>query len=483
MRKILIVTIFIYLISSSLPSFTEETNGDETLVIEDASPEIVLAITQFSLAISSQHPFSLKSPSNIVGKVEISKDYLRAGQEVVAINVIVWGYDRFVLRANWAKISLRTIIKNFKCPYEWDDNSFKVNQFEHPYHGALYFSSSRFHGLNYWESSIYSFIGSFMWEFLLETNCPSANDIIMTPLGGMTFGEILFRIAGLIYDESSRSIPIVFQRLLILVINPVYGFNLFTGRTPKGNRNPLASHDYDFNIPFGVYGSFTDKPSFLIGVHLEYKDVFHKSTPTINPYDWFSSNIKLGFHQGSFHDKEIVTTGLLTGKRTNPGLTGLFAVFDYIDTRTSEKRSAVGMGPGIITYNFLTSKLYFKSVGVISATFGGSSSSLDPVYRQSETGKIYPYEIGPGLLARIELEIGKKDLTSIQSRFTQYWLHSIHSRADEFASTLSSNLNVDLTRRSRISLEYDYYSRNEIHQKRVFSHRRNAIFILYILKF
>ena len=45
-----------------------------------------------------------------------------------------------------------------------DNDPFDINQFMHPYQGAMYHGFARSAGLNYWESMGYTFAGSVLWE-------------------------------------------------------------------------------------------------------------------------------------------------------------------------------------------------------------------------------------------------------------------------------------------------------------------------------
>jgi len=317
-RIILIITIclFITFIYSRLSAGEQvgvlRYNTYDNLTNESIAFGIKDFISQFSLKRNYQNFFSLKYDPNKLPLVQ-EKNYWKVGLKVGALNMVVWAYDVFILEAEWAKISLKSILNNFKYGYEWDTNSFKTNQFEHPYHGALHYSVARINGINFWESSIYPFLGSFMWEFFMETNRPSSNDHIMTTLGGIVLGEVLFRFADLAYDENSRGIQRLLRQSLAFVINPIYGFSLVTRKGHK-MESPLEEHYYDLNLGFGLYDSFTKRPIMVIfEATLEYNDALRRENSKIKPYDWFFLKFRLEFNDISNFDKEIITTGFLTG--------------------------------------------------------------------------------------------------------------------------------------------------------------------------
>ena len=106
----------------------------------------------------------------------------------------------------------------------------------------------------------------------------------------------------------------------------------------------------------------------------------------------------MGFNNEGLRDKEIFTTGILTGKKLKNGLAGLFGIFDYIDTYAADKISAVGVGPGLVTMSSSDSGLFFNSSGVLSLIMGGSSPSFDVEYSHFGKRVNDPYYLGPGIL-------------------------------------------------------------------------------------
>ena len=108
---------------------------------------------------------------------------IRAGAMAFGVNMGVWAFDRYIRKADFAYIDMHTIKENIKHGFVWDNDAMGTNMFMHPYHGSLYFNAARSNGYNYWQSGLYAFGGSFMWEMFMECEYPSANDIIATPIG------------------------------------------------------------------------------------------------------------------------------------------------------------------------------------------------------------------------------------------------------------------------------------------------------------
>ena len=440
------------------------------------------ATAQFSTAVIYSKPFILNLAPVLYITTKLRKDHGTAVFQISGINAIVWAFDKYIMKESWADISFNTIVENFKYGYSWDNEGFITNQFSHPYHGAMYHSVSRANGLSFLESTVYTFLGSFMWEFFLEAERPAANDSIMTTLGGMTLGETLFRVAGLVVDENATGIGRILREILAFYINPAYGYRFFSGKASRLGNTPKKRH-YSLRFPVGAYSSFTAKPGFLVATQLEYKDVFKNETSRIHPYDWFSFDLRVGFSEKGLHDKEIFSTGILTGKKVKNRLVGLFGTFNYIDTYTAQKMSAVGVGPGLVVVSDSESSLFFNGSGVVSVIFGGSSPSLgvkdEPVGSEIERS----YYLGPGMLGRFMMELGRRGLGSIHTGFSQYWVHCAFTHTNEFLSILSLNLRYDLSRNSQLSLGYEYYLRQAKNQEQRFTGTQDTVRALYVFKF
>ena len=61
------------------------------------------------------------------------------------------------------KVTPVSIRRNLRGPWVIDDDPFEINQFLHPYQGAMYHGIARSNGLSYWPSAAYTFAGSALW--------------------------------------------------------------------------------------------------------------------------------------------------------------------------------------------------------------------------------------------------------------------------------------------------------------------------------
>jgi len=459
-----------------------EPDGNGSFSSENHPQKQKDSVAQFSLAAMDPATFSLKIPSEIISIKRNKKSYSKAAFEITSLNVTLWFFNKYIDRQPWANISLESMLKNLTSSFAYDIDTYRTNQLGHPWHGAVHYSIGRANGLNFLESTICSTFGSYSWEVFLESIRPSSNDLILNTLGGVTLGEVLFKIGDLLVDENSSGFEGVLRKSLAFILNPAYGIKALSGKA-SSTVNPQHEHYYDLSIPFGAYTASDDKTRFFIAADLEYKDFLKKDFSRISPYDWFSFDCRLGIYDSGIRHKEIFTTGIIAGKRIKNGLAGLFGVFDYMESDFADRMSAMGVGPGLVTVFVSDSNLFFNSSGVLSLIYGGSSPSID-----SENGHFGmkvndPYYCGPGMLGKVKLEFGKKDFGSIETGFSQYWVHSIYTDADEFLAILSLDIKCDLSEKSQISLGYDYYLRHASLQERYFTGAKPAIRALYIYKF
>ncbi|BCG46066.1 hypothetical protein GEOBRER4_n0847 [Citrifermentans bremense] len=159
------------------------------------------------------------------------KSYLVPALEIPGFIVLLNGFDRLVLNdkeKDGKKVystNLSTIWEHLhRQNWTFDQDSFKVNQFGHPYEGATMYGLARSSGLNFWQSLVYSNVGSFLWEMAGETSRPSINDQITTGNAGSLLGEALFRMAGLVLEDAGPN-PALGHQLAAAAISPPTAFN------------------------------------------------------------------------------------------------------------------------------------------------------------------------------------------------------------------------------------------------------------------
>jgi hypothetical protein len=216
---------------------TEETSEPETSVKEIVTAEVeAFSLSPFEskpatvLSLSDIYKNTRESGTSSQAKLIIPEEPMprRLGfalGEMMAINIFVWAIGQYPIDGEWTYINLDTMQRNLSYWFEWDPNYFNNNFISHPYHGSLYYNAGRTNGLDYWESSLLAFSGSFIWEVFMEHHRPSISDLIMTTTGGMYLGEMLFRYSSLVLDDSATGFERVWREILGGILNPVRGFN------------------------------------------------------------------------------------------------------------------------------------------------------------------------------------------------------------------------------------------------------------------
>ena len=172
-----------------------------------------------------------------------------AAIETVGVNVLFNLMNRALRPAeerDQFKVGFSSWWNNLKYGFEWDDNSFQVNQIGHPYQGGLYFNAARSNGLSFWESAPYAAFGSAMWEFFGETHKPAMNDFINTTVGGIAIGEEMLHRAWL-DNPRPRPNPGGAGRnneLLATIIDPITGANRFLTGDASRRGSSQAREDH-----------------------------------------------------------------------------------------------------------------------------------------------------------------------------------------------------------------------------------------------
>lgn len=296
----------------------------------------------------------------------------RAALEAFGINVGVQCFDRFVMDADFAQISLHSIKNNIKTGFVWDNDQFSTNLFAHPYHGGLYFNAARSNGLNFWESVPYSFCGSLMWETTCEIEPPAINDLMATTFGGVCIGEVTNRISDLVFDDRLRGFPRFWREFLGTVICPIKGLNrILNGDAWKVRGKYYKYHDYErspisFTASAG-YRYLADNNSLFRGegnpyvrFNLAYGDPFDAETN--KPYDYFTADVTFGLSS----NQPLITGVHLLGRLWSMPVSvskdmdveiGIFQHFNYYDSQPVKDGTslvpyriseAAAVGPGLI---------------------------------------------------------------------------------------------------------------------------------------
>lgn len=277
-----------------------------------------------------------------------------AASEVFSINMFVWGFNHFIANEDFARINIHSIKHNLKTFPVWDTDKFSTNLVAHPYHGSLYFNAARSNGMSFWQSIPYSFGGSLMWEFFMENERPSINDLLATTIGGTELGEITFRLSDLLLDNRATGSDRIRREILAGMISPIRAINrLITGEAWKHSATSgkvFRDVPVDFLIGIGPRflaeqentkkGEFSANLSVLLNYGNPFDDDYY------SPYEWFrlSAGIDLFSNQPVITDVNAVAA--LWGKNVwdkeaRSLSVGLFQHFNYYDSQIKTEEGKI----------------------------------------------------------------------------------------------------------------------------------------------
>ena len=235
------------------------------------------------------------------------------------------------------EVTPASIRRNLRGPWVVDDDPFEINQFVHPYQGAMYHGIARSNGLSYWPSVAYTFAGSALWEIAGETTPPSRNDQIASGIAGSFLGEPLFRISRLLLERADHG-PGVWRTLASVLASPPTGINHVLVGDPAGSLAPDAVPFSDIRVQFGATAIATGRSRSVsslalnqprLALSMDYGYPGNASYRHERPFDYFrieSSVSAEGLEQ-------LSTRGLIAGADYGAGrlagIWGLYGTYDY----------------------------------------------------------------------------------------------------------------------------------------------------------
>ena len=424
------------------------------------------------------------------------KSYLIPALEIPGFILLLNGYDRLAYpnSVEDGKKVYDTNLSTFRDHVfhgHWgvDQDSFAMNQFGHPYQGSVYYGFARSASLNYWESLLYTNVGSFLWETGGETTHPSINDQIASGIGGSFFGEALFRMASLLLEgdggepgfwrelgAAALSPPMGFNRLafgdrfksVFLSHNPPTFWSLQLGASLNTHLNNLGGFGTgekseataDFSMAYGLPG----KPGY------SYK----------RPFDYFNFEFtSLGNIHNPFDN--VMIRGLLLGKdyeagNSYRGIWGLYGGYDYISPhifRVSSTSASLGT-----TFQWWLS----QKVALQGSALGGIGyAAAGNVTQVGE--RDYHYGVAPQGLLGLRLILGDRAMFDLTGR--AYYLTGVGG-ADpggrETIERLNTGFTVRIYGRHALGIQYIASVRDARYPDRASSHQTTGtVSLVYTL--
>ncbi len=351
--------------------------------------------------------------------------------QVLGVNAIFMGYNRYIAKADYGYVSLDTWKTNLKSEPEWDTDDFGINFIGHPYQGTLYFNAARAQGYNFWQSAPFALAGSVTWEYFGENTLPSYNDMIYTPLNGIALGEILYRISSNILDDRTQGRERFIRELSAGLVNPVRGINrLLQGKTSAiTNKEVYQKEPINITLFAGVHRENEEQKDVLgpgsnramFNAQLDYGNPFEDRKR--KPFDLFRLRVELS--QGSDTLSGLVNNitgyGNIFSRNHQVGKlaihTGIFHYYDYWNTRNFDL-GALSFGGGVITKLPLSKQinLYTNAhLGIIP--LAGNSTRFAP-----DSVGLRAYVFAKGVQGKFETTLSLSKYLSAALVYHHFWL-------------------------------------------------------------
>jgi len=392
-----------------------------------------------------------------------------AAAECAGLNVAVWAFFHYVEDAYYTYISWDTMQDNVHDSFEWDPNLFCVNFFHHPYHGGLSFNAARANGLGYWGSTFSAFGGSLMWEFLLEYNRPSINDLVLTTTGGSVFGEVTHRLSSRVRRKGARGLERILRGTAAAFLNPVGALNrLLDGRSAGSGAASAGTPVVDIPISGEVLlgGALVGRSAGLRGVKaatlidftLDYGEPAGTGSGCERPFDTFTLRGRVRLEDGKPR-LTVSAGGAIAGwafasEGRSSHFFGVYQDYDFINFETFRFGGSSFTG-GLVSRFALTPKIRLTTAARLGwlALCGAG----DPLVKDGN--RDYNYGMGWTADVRAALGSGSREYVSASWRhFGVYTLKGLPG-ADSW-NILNGRVTLPVWKSWGAGVQVDYFSRH-----------------------
>lgn len=396
------------------------------------------------------------------------KSFILPAAEIVAMNAGVNLGARLVLDPTTYKVSPVSIRRNLRGPWVIDDDPFEINQFLHPYQGAMYHGIARSNGLGYWPSAAYTFAGSALWEIAGETTPPSRNDHIASGIAGSFLGEPLYRISRLLLDRADHR-PGAWRTLGSVLASPPTGINHMLVGTPAGSLATDAVPFSDIRVQFGATATTTgrlrsvssrplNRPRLALAM-----DYGHPGNPSYRherPFDYF----RIESSVSADGMEQLSTRGLIAGADYGAGrlagIWGLYGSYDYFAPDDFHFSStAVSFGTSL--QGSISESLVVQSSGLVGAGYAAAQSPTSVPSQTVSAGnrdnREYHYGVAPQAIANLRLIAGRRAALDLTAR--EYVISAIGGFGTSQRDSIfvgDTSLAIRLYRRHALGLTYQH---------------------------
>ena len=407
---------------------------------------------------------------------------VRAVSQTVLTNVVVNRLDALLFGMETQRVSLRSWGNNLRTGWEWDENGFNTNLFMHPYHGSTYFNAGRDNGLNFWESAPLSFLGSWIWEYLGETNRPALNDFFMTSFGGIALGEMFHRVSALVRDNQAQGAGWWRRELATFPLDPLGGVNRLLGRSRIALQpNPRAHtpgtvvvrlHAGARLAPDSQGQPYAGHPAAMLD--LAYGNPW--SEPFREPFDVFTLRAAVG--KGAVNLLRV--SGRLYGKNLNRPerrLQHVFLVnqrFDYINS------PAYQVGGQSVEFGIASRWRLGSRFGLRTQVFG-DVILLGGIDAPGAGFGLRNYDFGPGSGGRFLMALEHSGAPFLIFAAQSEYVHAISgASADHYINSANLEFTIPVRRQLGITFQGIGYTRTSRYTDRPDDQRRHPELRLFL---
>jgi hypothetical protein len=312
------------------------------------------------------------------------KSYILPAVEIVAMDAGVNLAARQVMGPEHYKVTPASIRRNLRGPWVVDDDPFEINQFLHPYQGAMYHGIARSNGLGYWPSVAYTFAGSALWEIAGENTPPARNDQIASGVAGSFLGEPLFRITRLV-------------------------------GAPAGSRANDAVPFSDIRVQFGATAVAHGSSQPRLSLSMDYGYPGNVSYRHERPFDYF----RIESSVSSEGMEQLSTRGLMAGADYGAGrlsgIWGLYGSYDYF-APDDFHFSSTAISFGTTLQASISKSLVVQSSGLVGAGYAAASAFMQSPQTASAGTRDYHYGVAPQALANLRVIAGRRAALDVTAR-------------------------------------------------------------------
>src|SRR5687768_1131166 len=352
------------------------------------------------------------------------KSYILPIVEIVAMDAGVNRVGRMIFEPATFDITTNSIRRNLRGPWVVDDDPFQINQFGHPYQGAMYHGIARSNGLNYWPSVAYTFAGSALWEIAGETTPPSGNDQIASGIAGSFLGEPLFRISRLLLERADDG-PGFWRALGAFLVSPPTAINHALVGNPAGSFAPDAVPFSDIRVQFGATATTIGRAHSLsslalmqpqLAMSMDYGYPGHAGYRHERPFDYF----RIESTVSSEGLEQLSTRGLVAGGDYGAGrlsgVWGLYGTYDYFAPDHFDFSSTAFAG-GTTLQAQLTESLVVQGSGLLGGGYAAAHAVEDTNGRESH------YGFTPQAVANLRVIAGRRSALDVTAH--QYYVSGV----------------------------------------------------------